>query len=507
MDCVLSIDQGTQSSRVYLYDSAGKAFASSQREFVQQYPQRGWCEHDPYTIIDSVNQSIQGALEDASRKVGKVNIKAIGITNQRETTIIWRRSTGKPCHNAIVWLDTRTRRLCHELIDKHGIDHFRPVTGLPISTYFSAFKVKWLLDNVAEVQAAVAEGDAMIGTVDSWLIYNLTGGVGKGVHVTDVTNASRTCLLDLSTLQWSEAIAAEIGVPVAALPRVCSSSEHFGEAAEGPLAGVPICGCLGDQHAALLGQRCTKGYGKNTYGTGCFLLVHTGEQAVPSSTGLLTTVGYQLGPAAAATFALEGAIAIAGMAVAWLRDQMGLIERASDIEELAAAVPDSGGVYFVPAFGGLLAPHWRDDARGVLIGMSQGTNKSHLARAVLEAIAFQTLDVLEAVRGDSELSVDRLRVDGGATQNDLLMQIQADIAQVEVVRPAFQETTSLGAAFAAGLAVGVYSEAQLLGDGGAGEMHEEVEVFKPQKPRDWAERKYSSWNKAVQLSFGLADLE
>lgn len=507
MQCVGAIDQGTQSTRFFLYGKDCSVLASAQVDLPQVYPRAGWVEQSPAAIWSSVQQAVQAALQQARELHGEVVFKALGITNQRETTVVWDRLTGQPLHNAIVWLDGRTSSICSELAEQlGGRDHFRPTTGLPISTYFSAYKLRWLLQHVPEVAAAAAEGRCMFGTVDSWLMYNLTGGVDGGVHITDVSNASRTNLMELSTLQWHAETIALLGLEGVALPEIKSNAEVYGLVIGlGPeLEGVPIAGCLGDQQAAMLGQRCAEHEAKNTYGTGCFMLVNTGSQLVPSVHGLLTTMAYKLGEAAAPCYALEGSIAIAGQGISWLRDAVGFINSAAESEAVAASVPDSGGVYFVPAFGGLLAPWWAEDARGAILGLTQFSTKAHIVRAMLEAICFQTRDVLEAMQQDADMSsLACLFVDGGASQNNLLMQMQADMLQVPVHRPTHMETTSLGAALAAGLGVGFWSVKEAFTDmkhstGGT--------RFEPQCSAAAADRRYTKWKKAVQRSMGLADL-
>eukprot|EP00897_Mesotaenium_endlicherianum_P008755 jgi/Mesen1/7908/ME000420S07053 len=523
-----AIDQGTTSTRFILYNEKAQAVASHQLEFEQVHPQASWVEHKPTDILETVRSCMSETMAKAAAAGIQTegNVRAIGITNQRETTIMWSKSTGKPLHNAIVWMDARTNSLSRQLEKEleGGRDHFKPATGLPISTYFSALKVKWLLDNVPLVKQAVRDGDALFGTVDSWLIWNLTGGCGhsapseggsttaqaeqaQGVHVTDCSNASRTMLMDLRTLQWHQETLETLGIPAVILPRIVSNSEEIGRvAATWPLAGVPISGCLGDQHAAMLGQRCRVGEAKSTYGTGCFVLLNTGGEICASRHGLLSTLAYRLGPRAAPTYALEGSIAIAGAAVQWLRDGLGLIERASDVEALAASVEDTGGVYFVPAFSGLFAPWWRDDARGVCVGISRYTHKGHIARAVLESMCFQARDVLVAMHKDVEGKYKDefvLRVDGGASANNLMLQLQADLLGAQVVRPADIETTALGAAYAAGLASGLWTEEELFGEElrGVGEPT----VFTPRVGEESRQKRCASWLQAVEKSYDLAD--
>ncbi|GIM04542.1 hypothetical protein Vretimale_9090 [Volvox reticuliferus] len=464
---IAAIDQGTQSTRVFMFDRDFTPVASHQVDLPQIYPQAGWCEHDPVDIWHTVLECLSRAWEDLEQRAEAARqppplMVALGITNQRETTVVWHRITGEPLYNAIVWSDNRTSELCDQLAAIHGgRDAFRSVTGLPISPYFSATKYLWMYENVPAVRAAVDSGDAAVGTIDSWLIWQLTGGASGGSHVTDVTNASRTLLMDLETLDWHEPTLAAFRCPRTVLPRIVSNSEYYGliiptcatEPTRGsgwkyygsgapewvqhplePLLGVPITGCLGDQMAAMLGQRCRPGEAKNTYGTGCFMLLNTGQRRIASTHGLLTTVAFKLGPEKPVHYALEGSVAVAGSGISWLRDNLGLIDSAAESEVLAASVPDTGGVYFVPAFSGLLAPHWRADARGVLLGMTSFTTRAHVVRAMLEAICFQTREVLDAMRRDAELDehhggLTALRVDGGAAANDLLMQLQADLLQ------------------------------------------------------------------------------
>eukprot|EP00268_Persea_americana_P010639 TRINITY_DN1432_c1_g1_i1.p1 TRINITY_DN1432_c1_g1~~TRINITY_DN1432_c1_g1_i1.p1 ORF type:complete len:531 (+),score=99.04 TRINITY_DN1432_c1_g1_i1:501-2093(+) len=518
-----SIDQGTTSTRFIIYDRFAKAVGSHQVEFPQHYPQPGWVEHDPVDILKSVRECITKALDKATANGHNIDkgLKAIGITNQRETTVIWSKSTGLPLHNAIVWMDVRTSSICRKLESKlsGGRSHFVNVCGLPISTYFSAIKLLWLMENVDAVKAAIKTGDAMFGTIDSWLIWNLTGGCGgedrdqhqvKGVHVTDCSNASRTMLMDLKTLNWDQPTLDALGIPLSVLPKIISNSEIVGKIANGwPISGVPIAGCLGDQHAAMLGQACGIGEAKSTYGTGAFILINTGGKIVKSTHGLLSTMAFKLGPDAPTNYALEGSIAIAGAAVQWLRDSLGIIRSASEIEELAATVENSGGVYFVPAFNGLFAPWWRDDARGVCIGITRFTNKGHIARAVLESMCFQVKDVLDSMHKDTggveglEESKKEflLRVDGGATVNNLLMQTQADLLGSSVLRPADIETTALGAAYAAGLACGVWKVDDIFA-----EKAEKASVFRPMLDEELRKKRLDSWFKAVSRAFDLADL-
>jgi glycerol kinase len=494
---IAAIDQGTTSTRCIIFDQAGQIVSSDQREHEQIYPRPGWVEHDPREIWRRTQEVVAGAL--AAAGLGAESIAALGITNQRETTLLWDRATGEPLCNAIVWQDTRTDELCQQLAREGGQDRFRPQTGLPLATYFSGPKARWMLDNVPGARAAAERGDALFGTVDSYLVWWLTGGPDGGVHITDVTNASRTLLMDLRTLDWDEAILRELGLPRAMLPAIRSSSEIYG-AARGLLAGVPVAGILGDQQAALVGQSgFSPGEAKNTYGTGCFMLLNTGQQAVPSTSGLLTTVAYRLGQAPA-VYALEGSIAIAGALVQWLRDNLGLIQHSAEVEALAASVEDNGGVYIVPAFSGLFAPYWRGDARGVMVGLTRYANRGHIARAALEATAFQTREVLEAMERDSGVRLTALKVDGGMVVNETLMQFQADLLGVPVIRPQVSETTALGAAYAAGLATGFWSSLdELRRQWRAGA------TWQPQMEEGRRARLYHDWKRAVERSFGWVE--
>ena len=488
---VAAIDQGTTSSRCIVFDRAGAIVSADQREHAQIFPQAGWVEHDATEIWSNVRQVTATALAKAD--LGAGDIAAVGITNQRETVVVWDRSTGEPVYNAIVWQDTRTDRICAELAADGGTDRYKERVGLPLATYFAAPKVRWILDNVDGARERAEAGDLLCGTVDSWLLWNITG---RDVHATDVTNASRTLLMDLSTLDWDASIAAEIDVPVGMLPAIRPSSSVFGEGrAGGVLPGVPVAGILGDQQAATFGQVCfTPGEAKNTYGTGNFMLLNTGGQPVLSEHGLITTVCYQLGEDAP-VYALEGSIAVTGSLVQWLRDNLGLIRSAAEIEELASTVDDNGGVYVVPAFSGLFAPHWRADARGVVVGLTRYANRGHLARAALEATAFQTREVLEAMDADSGVPLSELRVDGGMVVNATLMQFQADILGVPVVRPKVTETTALGAAYAAGLAVGFWSGLDELAANWAEDTR-----WVPRRDEDWRRGQYAQWQKAVTRS-------
>jgi len=451
-----AIDQGTTSTRFIVFDESTRIAAESQKEHLQIYPKPGWVEHDPVEIWRNTQTVIAGALRSGNMAPG--DLSAIGITNQRETTVVWNRRTGVPVHNAIVWQDTRVGEDVAKYAERFGVEFFRGRTGLPPASYFSAFKVRWILEQVPGARDLAVKGDLLFGTIDTFLVWNLTGGPSGGRHITDVTNASRTMLMNLVTLQWDEELLTIFEIPPGMLPAIRSSSESYGTATADPVAGVAITGILGDQQAALVGQTCfNPGEAKNTYGTGCFLLLNTGEVPVPSTHGLLTTVAYGFGESRA-RYALEGSVAITGALVQWIRDNLGLIQHSADIEALARAVPDNGGVYFVPAFSGLYAPHWNDNARGTIVGLTRFANRGHLARAVLEATAFQTWEVLRAMEKDSGVRLDTLRVDGGMTDDDLLMQFQADIVNRPVVRPAIKETTALGAAFAAGLSVGFFHD-------------------------------------------------
>ncbi|KAL3149273.1 hypothetical protein ABBQ32_002090 [Trebouxia sp. C0010 RCD-2024] len=514
MEVIATIDQGTQSTRVYLYDSDANPVASHHVEFTQHRERAGWIEHDPAEIWQGVQECTEQAVKTAEKEHGKLNIKAVGITNQRETTVVWDKASGKPLHNAIVWMDNRTEQICADMEQRFGSkDHFRPVTGLPISTYFTSYKLKWLMDNVPKVSKAISSNQAYLGTMDTWLIYRLTGGADGGAYVTDISNAARTNLMEIRSRKWHPETCRTFGLQADMLAEIKSNAEIFGHVKEGPLKGVPIAGCLGDQHAALLGQRCKPQQAKNTYGTGCFLLLNTGEEPQESKHGLLTTIGYQLGPKEAPQYALEGSIAIGGAGVSWLRDQMGLINSAEESEAVASSVRDTAGVYFVPAFGGLLAPHWQGDARGVIVGLTSYTNKAHVVRALLQAICWQAREVMDAMQKDADFSqVQLLKVDGGASNNNLLMQMQADALQIPVHRPSHLETTSLGAAFAAGIGVGFWTKDWVLNaDPERSNSQKQTDpsksrVWRPQVDKDTTSRQYSKWQKAVKLSFGLADL-
>jgi glycerol kinase len=494
---VAAIDQGTTSTRCMLFDRQGAIISADQKEHKQLYPRPGWVEHDPMEIWSHTQAVIAGTLNKAG--LSAADIAALGITNQRETAVVWNRSTGKPYYNALVWQDTRTDIICSQLAQDGGQNRFRSQTGLPLATYFSGPKIRWLLDNVHGLAKAARSGDAIFGNIDAWLAWNLTGGPDSGLHITDVTNASRTQLMNLETLDWDENILAALDIPRAMLPQIRSSSTIYGETRD-PLEGVPLAGILGDQQAALFGQTCfDKGEAKNTYGTGCFMLLNTGTQAVASQHGLLTTLGYRIGEQAA-VYCLEGSIAITGALVQWLRDNLGLIETSAQIETLAASVEDNGDVYFVPAFSGLYAPHWRSDARGVIAGLTRFANRGHLCRAVLEATAYQTREVLEAMEKDSNVALKALKVDGGMVFNELLMQFQADILAVPVVRPKVAETTSLGAAYAAGLAVGYWQNLDELRANWAVDRQ-----WQPNMDAQHSARLYASWNKAVQRTLNWMD--
>ena len=489
-----AIDQGTTSTRFLVFDRQGEIIASAQREHRQIYPQPGWVEHDPEEIWSATEAVIREALSGAG--IRAADLAAFGLTNQRETTLVWRRSTGTPLHNAIVWMDARTDALVSEFARDGGKDRWRAATGLPLSTYFSSLKLRWLLDNVEGVRVAAEAGDLAFGTVDAWLTWKLTAGRR---HLTDVTNASRTQMMNLRTLAWDDTILAALDVPKNCLPEIRSSSEVYATA-EGVLEGVPLAGMLGDQHAALLGQACLKpGEAKNTYGTGCFLLMNTGTSPFPSRAGLLTTLGYKLGDAPA-VYALEGSVAIAGALVQWLRDNLGIIASASEVETLARQTENNADVYFVPAFSGLYAPHWRETARGAILGLTRFADKRHLARAALEATAYQTREIVEAMNRDSGIAAVELRADGGMTHNDWLMQFQADILGAPVVRPKVVETTSLGAAYAAGLAVGYWRSTDDIRENWRADRR-----WTPALPAAERERLFARWNKAVARSFDWLD--
>ena len=499
-DYIAAIDQGTTSTRCMIFDQSGEVIAVDQMEHEQILPRAGWVEHDPVEVWNNTREVIGGALGKGN--LSSAQIQGLGITNQRETAVVWDRNTGEPVHNAVVWQDTRTQKICDELAALGGgADRYKDRVGLPLATYFSGPKVRWILDNVDGARERAEKGDLLFGTMDTWVLWNLTGGAqNDGVHVTDVTNASRTMLMDLDTLSWDEEIAGEMGIPVSMLPEIRSSSEVYGECRPGILRGVPVAGILGDQQAATFGQVCYEvGTAKNTYGTGNFMLLNTGEEKVRSENGLLTTVCYKIGDQAT-VYALEGSIAVTGSLVQWLRDNLGIIKEAPEVEELARSVDDNGGAYFVPAFSGLFAPHWRSDARGALVGLTRYVNKGHIARAVLEATAFQTAEVLEAMNADSGVNLKELKVDGGMVGNDLLMQFQADVLDAEVVRPKVPETTALGAAYAAGLATGYWSDLDELRQNWA-----EGRRWTPQMDAGERERQYRNWKKAVTKTFDWVD--
>jgi len=493
-----AIDQGTTSTRFIVFNRSGRIVASEQREHQQIYPKPGWVEHDPEEIWRRTQEVIAGALQQ--RALRPSDLAAIGITNQRETTVLWDRKTGKPIYNAIVWQDTRVVDSVSEFARQGGQDRFRIQTGLPLTTYFSGLKIRWMLDHIPGAREQAEAGDLLFGNIDTFLVWHLTGGSDGGIHITDVTNASRTQLMNLNTLDWDPDVLSAFGIPAAILPRIRPSSDIYGTASESVLQGVTIAGILGDQQAALVGQTCFKqGEAKNTYGTGCFLLMNVGDKPVGSKCGLLTTLAYKLGNQPA-IYALEGSIAITGALVQWVRDNLGLIEKSSDIEALAISVTDNGGVYFVPAFSGLYAPYWKDSARGVITGLTRYATKGHIARAVLEATAFQTREVLEAMEKDSGVALDSLRTDGGMVENNLLMQFQADILHKPVVRPIIRETTALGAAYAAGLAVGFYQNTDDLRANWSVDH-----IWQPNLEDKIREEMYRLWKKAVTRSFDWVD--
>ena len=491
---VAAIDQGTTSTRFIIFDHGGNVLAVDQKEHRQIYPKPGWVEHDPLEIWERTQEVMKGALQKSG--IQPADIVAIGITNQRETAVVWDKSTGKPVYNAIVWQDTRTDVICNELAEAGGQDRLRSKTGLPLATYFSGPKIKWILDNVEGARAKAENGDLLFGNMDSWVIWNLTG-----VHVTDVTNASRTLLMNLHTLDWDDELLNLLGVPRAMLPEIKSSSEVYGHvtvAQDGAsiLQGIPVSGDLGDQQAALFGQTCfSAGEAKNTYGTGCFMLMNMGEIPVPSKSGLLTTLGYKIGNQKA-VYALEGSIAITGALIQWLRDNLGLIQSSAEVETLASSVEDNGGIYFVPAFSGLFAPYWKSDARGAIVGMTRYVTKGHIARAALEATAYQTCEVLDAMEADSGVKLTALKVDGGMVFNELLMQFQSDILDVPVVRPKVAETTALGAAYAAGLAVGFWKDYNELRANWGRDKE-----WTPKMDASLRGKLYAGWKKAVARTF------
>jgi glycerol kinase len=494
----IALDQGTTSSRAMVFNHEGKVEAVSQKEHEQIYPRPGWVEHDPKEIWARCQEVIDEAVQKAG--ASKDDIAALGITNQRETAVVWDRNTGEPVMNAIVWQDTRTDKLVDELSADGGQDRFRSKVGLPLATYFSGPKVRWILDNVDGAREKAEAGDLCFGNIDTWCIWNLTGGTNGGLHITDVTNASRTMLMDLETLAWDEGIASTIGVPMSMLPEIKASSEVYGEVKTGALTGVPIAGDLGDQQAATFGQACfDTGDAKNTYGTGNFMLLNTSTEAVQSKSGLLTTACYKIGDQPC-VYALEGSIAITGALVQWLRDNLKMIKAAPEVEELAASVEDNGGLYIVPAFSGLFAPYWKSNARGVFAGLTRYVTAGHIARATLEATAFQTREVMDAMAADSGVTLNELKVDGGMVANDLLMQFQADILGVPVIRPMVAETTALGAGYAAGLAVGFWDSEQSVRDNWA-----EDKRWEPQMDAAKRDEYYKFWKKAVTRTFDWFD--
>ncbi len=492
-----ALDQGTTSTRFMVFDRRGRVVSAAQKEHEQIYPYPGWVEHDPLEIWRRTLEVIDEAAE--VRGLRPKDISSIGITNQRETTVVWNKATGIPVYNALVWQDTRVADAVAHLSEDGGQDRFREKTGLPLTTYFSGLKLAWILDNVKGAREQAERGELLFGNMDSYLLWNMTGGVHSGIHVTDVTNASRTQLMNIKTLEWDQEMLDAFRIPRTVLPEIRSSSEHYGDLKRTVLAGVPISGILGDQHAALVGQACFRpGEVKNTYGTGCFLLMNTGDLKV-SNNGLLTTIAYKFGNQKPA-YALEGSVAISGALVQWVRDNLGLIEKSEDIEVLARTVKDNGGIYFVPAFSGLYAPYWKDSARGVITGLTRYTNKGHLARAVLEATAFQTRELVEAMEADAGIALGQLRTDGGMVVNNLLMQFQSDILGRSVIRPAMRETTALGAAYAAGLASGYYKDIEDLIDN-----WEIDQTWTPQMEPATRDQLYKQWKKAVTRSFDWID--
>ena len=490
---IAAIDQGTTSTRCIIFDRGGNVVCFDQKEHKQIYPKPGWVEHDPMEIWENTREVMQGALKKVVSDQSSVSseIAAVGVTNQRETTVVWDKNTGKPVYNAIVWQDTRTDAIISKFAKSGGQDRFRKKTGLPLATYFSGPKIKWILDNVKDAKAKAKRGELLFGNIDTWIIWNLTGK-----HVTDVTNASRTMLMNLKSLDWDEEILKTMGIPRIMLPEIKSSSEIYGNIRAGELRGIPLSGDLGDQQAALFGQTCFKaGEAKNTYGTGCFMLLNTGEKPVQSKAGLLTTLAYKIGNRKA-VYALEGSIAITGALIQWLRDNLNLIRTSADVEALAKSVEDNGGIYFVPAFSGLYAPYWKSDARGVIVGMTRYVNKGHVARSALEATAYQTREVLDAMEKDSGVKLSALKVDGGMVFNDLLMQFQSDILNAPVIRPKVAETTALGAAYAAGLAVGFWKNTDELKKNWSRDKE-----WQPNMDSKLRKRLYAGWKKAVTRTF------
>ena len=496
---VIAVDQGTTSTRAIIFNELGAQISSGQLEHKQIMPQPGWVEHDPMEIWNNAREVVGQALSRGN--ITRHSIAAVGFTNQRETTVVWNKKTGLPVYNALVWQDTRTQPIVDRLASDGGVNRFREITGLPLATFFSATKIVWILENVPGARQSAEAGELLFGTMDTWLLWNFTGGVDGGVHKTDVTNASRTLLMDLRTLDWDDKLIAAFNIPKSLLPEICSSSEVLGVVSETSLLrGVTISGMLGDQQAATFGQAAfNKGESKNTYGTGNFLIFNTGEEVVMSKNGLLTTVAYRL-ENQPARYALEGSIAVTGSLIQWLRDNLNFFENASDVEELAKSVPDNGGAYFVPAFSGLFAPHWRPDARGALVGLTRYINKGHIARAALEATAFQTLEVLEALNSDSGVALNELKVDGGMTKNDTLMQFQADILGVPVISPVVTETTALGAAYAAGLAVGYWQNLDQLRS-----RWREGKRWLPNMSPEERKLRIAQWKKAVTKTLDWVD--
>lgn len=500
MKLIASIDQGTTSTRCIFFDKKGNIVSVSQKEHEQIFPQPGWVEHNTEEIWHNTLEVIANARIKKEIKIN--DIVACGITNQRETTVVWNKRTGKPYYNALVWQDTRVGKRVEELEKAIGSDWFRAKTGLPLATYFSGLKIQWLLENIEGLRKDAEEGIAIFGNMDTFLVWNLTGGINNGLHITDVTNASRTQLMNLSTLMWDNEILDKLAIPKAMLPEIKPSSMNYGTIVVEPLQGVPLAGILGDQQAALVGQTCFKpGEAKNTYGTGCFMLLNTGLKAIPSKYGLLTTVAYQF-ENQPVHYALEGSVAMAGALVQWVRDNLGLIKESSEIQKLAEAVEDNGGAYFVPAFSGLYAPYWENSARGVIAGLTRYVNKNHIARAVLEATAYQTLDVLEAMEKDAGIEITSLRVDGGMTINELLMQFQSDMLKVPVIRPLMVETTALGAAYAAGLAVGYWESFEDLIDNWGIDK-----TWNPKLAEEQREKYHKGWKKAIERSLNWEENE
>ncbi|MGL4629933.1 MAG: glycerol kinase GlpK [Leadbetterella sp.] len=498
MKVIASIDQGTTSTRCIFFDKKGQIVSVAQKEHKQIYPQPGWVEHDPDEIWKNTLEVIAKARINKEIKIQ--DILACGITNQRETTVVWNKHTGKPYYNALVWQDTRVGKTVEEFEKSHGSAFFREKTGLPLATYFSGLKLQWLIHNVEGLREDAEKGDALFGNMDTFIVWHLTGGVDGGLHITDVTNASRTQLMNIQTIQWDDELLGLLGIPKAMLPSIKPSSMQYGKIKSEAMSDVVISGILGDQQAALVGQTCFQpGEAKNTYGTGCFMLLNTGSKAIPSKSGLLTTVAYQF-EGQPVHYALEGSVAMAGALVQWLRDNLGIIKNSSDVQTLAATVDDNGGAYFVPAFSGLYAPYWENSARGIIAGLTRYVNKGHIARAVLEATAFQTLDVLEAMEKDAGINLSSLRVDGGMVVNELLMQFQADMVKVPVIRPKMIETTALGAAYAAGMAVGFWENFDdLVLNWGVDKS------WKPAMEADKRSTLVKGWHKAIQRSMNWED--